>query len=200
MGEEVLGTAVDYLVRQSPAPVLVVKRRPQKAYKRLLVATDFSDCSIQALNAAADLFPDASLRVVHSYQTAWEAFLSSETTVPIIRDECQKSMEHLVEALPERVRGRVETVLDEGHLGSVIEEMTAWNADLLVLGSHGRSGFAHATIGDTAAALLQSAASDVLLVRRAGQLLSAVPAHRQLKRRPEAKARAPKRSRALWRL
>jgi len=38
--------------------------------------------------------------------------------------------------------------------------------DLLVLGTHGRGGFAHATIGSRTADLLNGVASDALMVRR----------------------------------
>lgn len=165
-----LGTTVDHLVRRSPAPVLVVKRRARKPYERLLVATDFSECSIEAVRTAAAMFPKAALRVVHSFHAAWEAFLERESTIDLVREESDQSMKRLVDSLPEHVRSRVETVNDEGLLGNVISEQIAdWGADVLVVGSHGRSGFAHATIGDTAADLLKSAECDVLVVRRARQ-------------------------------
>lgn len=162
-----LGAPVDDLVRLSPAPVLVVKRRPRKPYQRLLVTTDFSECSVEALRTAAAIFPKATLRVVHSFHAAWEVFLERESTIHLIRQESNESMERLVDSLPENVRSRVEAVNDEGLLGTVISEQIAnWSADVLVLGSHGQSGFAPAKIGDTGAALLKFAECDVLVVRR----------------------------------
>lgn len=166
-----LGTAVDYLVRESPAPVLVVKRRPRQPYQRLLIATDFSSCSADAVRAAAAMFEESQLRLVHSFHAAWQAFLANDTTEPLVRGEAERSMKEFLESLPADVRSRLEPVLEEGHLGSVIaEQVESWSADLLVLGSHGRSGIAHATIGDTAAELLNSAPCDVLVVRRRGTL------------------------------
>lgn len=162
----ILGTAVEYLVRQSSTPVLVVKRRARNPYDRLLVATDFSDCSALAARTAGTLFPKAALRVVHSFDAAFEAFLERESTIEYIRDESDQAMKRFVDSLPEDVRSRVETANDEGLLGKVIaDEVRDWSADLLVVGSHGRSGFAHATIGDTAGELLESADCDVLIVR-----------------------------------
>jgi len=164
-----LGTAVDYLVRQSSTPVLVVKRRALKPYERLLVATDFSECSVEAVRAAGAMFPEAALRLVHSFHAAYEAFLERESTIDFIQGECEQSMKLLLEGLPDEVRCRVEGLNDEGLLGTVIaEEITNWRADMLVVGSHGRSGLAHATIGDTAADLLKTASCDVLLVRGVG--------------------------------
>jgi nucleotide-binding universal stress UspA family protein len=162
----ILGTAVDYLVRRSPASVLVVKLRARRPYGKLLAATDFSECSVTALRTAAMLFPKALLRIVHSFHAAWEAFLDRESTIDLVRDECDRSMKRLLDGLPKEIRSRAEGVNDEGSLDAVIaEEIANWGAELLVVGSHGRSGFAHATIGDTAAGLLDSAACDVLVVR-----------------------------------
>ena len=168
----ILGTTVDYLVRKSPAPVLVVKRRASKPYERLLVATDFSGCSAEALRVAAAMFPNAVLRVVHSFHAAWEMFLERESTIDVVRREADRSMKGMLDELPDEIRSRVEGVNDEGLLGNVIsEQLRDWGADLLVVGSHGRGGFAHATIGDTAADLLKSAECDVLVVRRPKQIL-----------------------------
>lgn len=162
----VLGTAVDYLVRRSPVPVLVVKRRPHRPYGRLLVTTDFSDCSVQALLAAAELFPDATLRVVNAFHAAYEGFLDRSSTVDCIRDERTVHMNELLDKLPEEVRNRTESAVSEGDFHQAIfQEISRWNADLLVVGSHGASGFAQATIGSKAADLLSYAPSDVLVVR-----------------------------------
>jgi nucleotide-binding universal stress UspA family protein len=114
-----LGTAVDYLVRLSPAPVIVVKRRAIDPYRRLLVATDFSPCSIAALRAAAAAFPQAELKLVHSFHAAWEAFLERESTIDVIRDECDRSMKLLLDSLPEDVRSRSTAMNTEGELGNV---------------------------------------------------------------------------------
>jgi nucleotide-binding universal stress UspA family protein len=59
-----------------------------------------------------------------------------------------------------------------GHVieGSVEGAIWAWmdeeKSDLLVLGTQGRSGFAHAAIGSTASRLLETVPSDVLMVRK----------------------------------
>lgn len=160
-----LGTAVDYLVRRSQIPVLVVKRRARRPYERLLAATDFSECSAEAVRSAAALFPQARVRIAHSYQPAFEAFLERDSSIGLIRDEAEQAMKRFVDSLPEDVRDRAELVTAEG-LGTVIAEKARdWRSDLLVVGSHGRGGFVHAKIGRTAAELLQSADCDVLIVR-----------------------------------
>src|SRR5690554_6939189 len=64
IGDYVLGTAVDHIVRNADAPVLVVRRRTDGPYRHIVTATDFSDCSRAALLAAARLFPDIRITIV----------------------------------------------------------------------------------------------------------------------------------------
>jgi nucleotide-binding universal stress UspA family protein len=168
-GDYVLGTAVDYIVRKSPVPVLVVKRRPRKPYARLLVATDLSSSSMHALVTAAELFPGANIRLIHVYHSSYGAFIAPDTTAKFIGDEARQTMRDFLDKVPPSVRHRLEFAVVEGHLAAVIEdEIRSWRADLLVLGSHGRSGFAQATIGSQAADLLEYEPCDVLVVRDHG--------------------------------
>lgn len=64
----------------------------------------------------------------------------------------------------------VETKLVEtydGRIGSVIsDEAQKWNADLLVVGTHGRKGIAHFLMGSVAENVTRTASMPVLLVRR----------------------------------
>ncbi|WP_188055927.1 universal stress protein [Sphingosinithalassobacter sp. CS137] len=164
----VLGTAVDHLVRHSPVPVLVVKQRAQVPYRKLLVATDFSECAGHALETAAGLFPDAAITVWHNCHSAYEAFLDKDSTQAEIQQQADRDMKRFLESahLSDGARERVSHIVDlgdlQGRLGSMLKE---GRFDLLVLGTHGRSGFAHATIGSRASEMLNAAACDVLMVR-----------------------------------
>lgn len=164
-----LGTAVDHLVRHSKVPVLVAKRRARRPYRRILVATDFSPCSEVALRAAVELFPEASLTLWHNCHAAYEAWLDQEETIAEARREADEEM-HLFVAnasIPDEARAGIRAAIATGELeDSARTVLDDGEFDLLVLGTHGRNGFAHATIGSRAADLLNSVASDVLMVRR----------------------------------
>lgn len=168
-----LGTAVDHLVRHSSVPVLAVKRRAHAPYRRLLVATDFSPCSAQALETAAALFPEAEITVWHSCHAAYEAFLNSEPTVIALQIEAEREMKRFLAsvAMPVETHRNLIPLVDVGKdLWSQAEKAVRDGAcDLLVLGTHGRSGFAHATIGSRAAELLEFVECDVLMVRGASR-------------------------------
>lgn len=162
----VLGTAVEALIRQSRVPVLVVKQRPARPYRRILAATDFSDCAQGALAFAARLLPEAELRAVHAYHAAYEGFLDQEETERFAGDESEQAMRDFAAALPEEAAKRLETANVKGEISDVVyREVGAWQADLLAIGSHGRSGLAQATIGSRAVQLLRAEPVDTLVVR-----------------------------------
>ena len=169
LGDITLGTAVDYIVRRATVPVLVVKKRPKARYERLVVATDFSDCSVDAITAAAALFPDAEIHLVHAYAIPYSGWLKSDEVEREIREEAEESMEKFLAdpALPEAVRPRLHPHIGFGQIEVVVyRALREHDASLLVLGTHGHSGFVQATIGSNATTMLTGAPSDVLMVRK----------------------------------
>lgn len=168
IGDYCLGTAVDHIVRNAKVPVLVVKQRPHSPYARLLVATDLSTCSRQALVQAAEMFPDAVLHLVHAYHVPYEAWLTSNDVREEVREQAQRELDAFVNDahLPDAVRGRLQARLGYGETGQVIAKaLDETGADLVVLGTHGKSGFAHATIGSHAESLLSWLTVDTLMIR-----------------------------------
>ncbi len=62
---------------------------------------------------------------------------------------------------------RVETIAQEGYPPLVIEEAAREaNADLIAMGTHGRSGLRHLLLGSTAQRVVQHAPCPVLTVRK----------------------------------
>lgn len=162
----VVGTTIDFLVRRASMPVLVVKRRPRDRYRHILAVTDFSSCSRAAVEAAAALFPDARIRLVHAFGPPFEVWLDPAETVPYMRKQAEASMRALLENLLPPLRERVDTEVAQGQLFNVIERHRAeGRCDLLALGTHGRGALAHAAIGSCASELLASSLADVLMVR-----------------------------------
>lgn len=170
IGDYFLGTAVDHIIRNADVPVLIVRARIKGAYRRVLVATDFSDCSRVALLAAAQLLPNAAITVMHAFHVPYEGWLKSDDVKEHVRAEAQSDLDAFLahpDITPD-LHARIVALIDEGEIGSVVmRQLADTAADLLVLGTHGRSGFAHATIGSHAEALLTSVATDVLMVREA---------------------------------
>lgn len=168
IGDYFIGTAVDHVVRHARAPVLVVKQRPHRSYDTIVIATDYSRCSLQALLKAAELFPGAALHLVHAYHVPYESWARSEDVKEGVSREAQAQLDDFVQdpAIPDAVRARLTARLGYGETHSVVwEAADATDADLVVLGTHGRSGLIPAFIGSMAESLLQSIPYDTLMVR-----------------------------------
>lgn len=122
VGDYLLGTAVDHVIRHADVPVLVIKQRPRGPYRRMLAATDFSPPSRAALLKAAELFPDAAIDLVHAYHVPYEAWLNSEEVRAEIREEAQQEMSAFLNdsALPESLRQRITARLDYGETDRVV--------------------------------------------------------------------------------
>jgi nucleotide-binding universal stress UspA family protein len=166
LGDYLLGTAVDHVVRHAAAPVLVVKQRVHGPYQRLLVASDFSKGAKAALLGAAALFPEARLHLVHAYHVPFESRIKSDDIREIARSEAQQQLDALLAELPEDLRGRVEPHLAAGEPGIVLDEVAGdvW-PDLVVIGARGVSGLVQAALGSVASSLLQRIAADTLVVK-----------------------------------
>lgn len=168
LGDYVTGTAVDHVVRRAEVPVLVVKQRPRGPYRSILVASDFSTCSRSALLGAATLFPDAALHLVHACHLPRESWLRSDGIKEEIAGYARRELDAFLTdpAIPESVRARVTPHLGYGELHDVvIRTARETGADLVALGTHGRSGFVRAIIGSAAQELLRWVPCDTLMLR-----------------------------------
>lgn len=164
-----LGTAVDHLVHHAVAPVLIVKERPRAHYSRILVASDFSEFSAHALRTALEFFPDAKIELVHAYHVAYEAWLKSDGVAAEMLSDAEKELNDFIASLnlSEKDAARVNPQLVEGNLHqSVYKMLDSGDFDLLVLGTHGKSGFLKATIGSRASEMMGWSPVDVLMVRK----------------------------------
>jgi len=166
-----LGTAVDSIVRLADRPVLVVKQRPHGPYARLMIASDLSVHARDVLLEAARLFPDAELNLVHAYHVPYGSWIDSEKVREDLEAEARADLDAFIAdpAIPDAVRGQVRTHLDCGDVDTVMDRaLRTLRPDLLVLGTHGVSGFVQAAMGSTAAALLNWTPVDTLMIRRQG--------------------------------
>ncbi len=169
IGDFLIGTTVERLIRQACVPVLVVKERVQRHYRRVMVATDFSDCSGLALRTAVAMFPAAETTLLHAYRVRLEALRGREGPASQQQADIAFSLDAFLERidLPIDVRDRLEINVDYGEVCQVAcDHVKSNHSDLAVLGTHGRSALVTAVLGSTARALLSRLDCDVLLVRQ----------------------------------
>ncbi|MFD1104643.1 universal stress protein [Sphingobium olei] len=168
IGDFFIGTAVDLIIREADVPVLIVKQRPRSSYRTILAATDFSPCSRYALLAAARLFPSAAIHLVHAFHVPFEGFLSVEQNQEAFETEAQQAFDDFLtgSGITPELRRRLTPHLRYGETQSVVQKVAREiGADLVVLGTHGRSGFSKAVFGSMAEAVLQSVLADTMVIR-----------------------------------
>lgn len=162
-----LGSTIERVLRRGDTPILTVKDEPLSDYRRVLVAVDFSAYSRLALEFAARLVPDGEFLVLHAYDLPFADFLPAVQTrhVDLLESEIREQMAALLRSLPAG-RSKVTSEVRLGEAVPVVEAATAeFRPDLLVVGTHGRTGVAHAILGSIAGKLLRRPRCDVLAVR-----------------------------------
>lgn len=172
----VLGTTLERVVRKGDRPVLVVKKRPRSIYRRVLVAVDFSIHGLRALEWAMRLAPDAEFHVLHVYDLWYAGQLrvrgaSEQDIAALHREETREHLDELDRFLTgcKIDRSRVKPLVKLGYPGPTIAtEATRLDADLVAIGTHGRSGLLYVLLGSVAVHVLREAQCDVLAVRPAG--------------------------------
>lgn len=142
------------------------------SYARILVPVDGSQTATKALVAALDLARDkgGAVRVIHVID---ETTLISgyEFAGELIRLARERGEKILAEALnvvrSAGVKGDSRLVdLPGKRLGdSVADEATAWQADLVVVGTHGRRGMRRLILGSGAESVIRLSRIPVLVIR-----------------------------------
>jgi nucleotide-binding universal stress UspA family protein len=141
--------------------------------KRILVAVDFSEPSTRALTHAVAMAQrfEASLDVLHVVPNPYiddpaGLYLPLPVTyVNDLVDDAQKRLDDLLASV-DRQRLRARTVVKVGDpLRQVVEYARNESCDLVVLGTHRRSGLAHLFLGSVAERVVRTAPCPVLTVR-----------------------------------
>jgi nucleotide-binding universal stress UspA family protein len=139
-------------------------------FKEVLVATNFDDTSSAAIDKAVDIANryGASLTVVHTFELPdgyVQALLSS--VMNDLQDTAKRELDKVVRPLEGRVP-HVKGVVRTGKAWEQILEVARdCNADLIVVGSHGRRSLQRAFLGSVAEKIVRLAPVPVLTVHPA---------------------------------
>ena len=141
-------------------------------FRTLLVPIDFSDCSRRALDVARSLAKQTGpthLILVHASFVPTELDSLAERADPSIRElVSRQATEDLGRILGELQNEGISAEFST-HSGSpdcVIEEVaTEKGADLIVMGTHGRTGLAHVLLGSVAERVVRTAPCPVITVK-----------------------------------
>lgn len=169
LGRLVLGGTVDRLLRRSPVPVLVVRKRGLRPYNHVVVATDFSEASRHTLETTARLFPKAVHGLFHAYDAPM-AGLVAETDADrrqLREMAVEESRAFLASSDLSALEGEhPEMLLEQGAPDRLLYDYAREkDVDLVVLGTHGRSALYDVLIGSVAKRLVATLPCDTLLIR-----------------------------------
>lgn len=171
-----IGSTAERVIRAGDLPVLVVSRKASQAYRRLLLAVDLEDTSRSVIAAALRaLGPEVtSVAMVHAYHVPFEGFIApgaSSGDLTAFRKEYRQMAIAGIAKLEASVGDlglQCQTAVVRGDARTaILAEAVRRRTDIIGVGTHGRSGVAHALIGSVAEWVIQAAACDVLVARPA---------------------------------
>lgn len=142
---------------------------------RILLAIDGSPHSQAAVDEVARRpWPlDSTVRVIGVIQPATPAateFVLAGATLEDMRQQQASRAEQIIGAAAGTLKGKglsAETVVREGDpRAAIVDEAEQWGADLIVVGSHGKTGLMRWLLGSVAQAVVGHAPCSVEVVRR----------------------------------
>jgi nucleotide-binding universal stress UspA family protein len=137
-------------------------------FKSILHPTDFSTCSRSALAIACALARDyqATLVLLHVRPVADLAIGEFGALPPPPLEADESVQARLRDLLPANFAGKVECVARTGDAaGEILTAARQFQCDVIVLGTHGRSGLGRMLVGSVAEAVLRSAPCPVLTIK-----------------------------------
>lgn len=143
-------------------------------YQKILVPVDGSSTSDYALKEAIKLarLHHAQLALIHVYEDIFYWVDDSYINYA----ELQETMRTSGERILERARAKVEEAgltadmklleaKNERTANLIVAEAERWQAELIVIGTHGRTGFSRLVLGSVAEGVVRTAPMPVLLIR-----------------------------------
>jgi universal stress protein E len=170
-GWHLLGSSAEHVVRYANCPVLVA--RPSPAGK-VLAATDFSDPALPAVEAGATeaRHRKADLAVIHAIdllpvmRPSYGSFDSYGMPSIDISDRMQTIWRQKLDECAHRFKAKGGGLYRDGPAAPAILSAAAeLSAQLIVVGTQGRTGVSRIALGSVAEAVVRAAPCSVLVVR-----------------------------------
>lgn len=166
-----LGSVAEQVIRHAPCSILAVRHSSDtRRFRHVLCPIDFSDDSRRAVRQAQDLVaPDGRVTLLHVAEPGFGA-----GDLPLLEDEqheierrAASELARWAEDLQRAAPAEVATELRVGGPAGQILHVLASDpdVDLVVMGSHGRTGIPRVLLGSVAEKVLRHATCPVLVVR-----------------------------------
>lgn len=155
-----LGSVTARVVGLSPVKVLVVPLGATLGFSRILIASDGSPCSAVAFREALAI----ARQMRGKLMTISVAYQEKETS---LAEEILRNLNSAAEAQGVDLESRV--LVGEPD-AAIVEAAQKNRTELIVIGSHGRTGFKRLLLGSVAERVIGRAACPVLVVKKAAEL------------------------------
>lgn len=145
--------------------------------KTILFPTDFSNGARAAMDHAISLAKDYQAKLILLYViqdiSIAEWYIPSSISAGELVEDMQKSawqeMDKWIAEVSKQVKDVEKMVVRGVPFVEIIQTAKERNVDLIVIGTHGRTGIDHMLFGSTAEKVVRKAACPVLTVRIAGK-------------------------------
>lgn len=175
-----LGTIATACVRNASSRVLIVREGQTGPYRTVVACVDLSETSRDALECAARIATqdDASLHVLHVFDAPWHQLHYRAPTPqasPEFQQQFRAGLQGRVEAFAAELGHAVSFLkptiaLHDAprHRSGIVDYAGLVNADLIVLGTRGRSNLRDILLGSTAERTLSESQCSVFAVKPRG--------------------------------
>jgi nucleotide-binding universal stress UspA family protein len=169
--ERLLGSTTERALRTSRRPLLAVKQRPHSPYRRILAPVDFSDHAAVAINAAHAWLPDADFVLLHAFEVEMESTFRlagmDDSQIHQYRIQARSAAQAEMEAFIGKLRVPASQLSRQFVHGAatlrILEQEQTTDADLIVMGKHGRSVMEELLLGSVTKHVLAHSSSDVFI-------------------------------------
>lgn len=169
-----VGTTIERVVRGGRYPVLMVNNEAQRNYKRVLAPVDMTEAAANAIRVAlaTGLMREESATILHAFSPIGKSRMITAGAHPTtineyVRGENDRTLSELTEFLVSSDLGSKRWSLraEEGSPMQVISTaVSRTRPDLLVMGTHNRSGLSRALNGSVTEEALRFLKVDILAV------------------------------------
>ncbi len=178
----VTGVLASKCVRKAPCKVLLVREAQDHRFEKVVAAVDFSETSRLALHEAARIArqDECKLNIVHVYTPAWQHFMEEHSggSLVVPEDEAERYLREVNERLADfiydcleefegmHVESEVVAAVSVGY--GITDYLEKEDAELVVIGTRGRSLIRMLLIGSTAEHIVRDSKCSVLTVKPEG--------------------------------
>lgn len=139
------------------------------SYSKILIAVDSSEYSMQAAKKGLELAHQLKAKVALLYVVDTskaigniDAGILAEQALIVLKKEVEQTLDELAVMYN---GGEILKFMPEGHpTKDILKTAEVWEADLIVMGTHGRTGLLHLLVGSVAEYIVRHSKIPVMVV------------------------------------